>query len=139
MTMNRHDLTIKQSNFCQHYILTGNASDAYREAYNSERMKTSTVHRKAAELMENGKVTACIRILQNQVQENFEVTLDTQIQRYNQLLNYAQKDIEDPRHRVDAIVKILARLDKISGLEHQSQGEGDKKYLVVLSEKDMLT
>ena len=40
-------LTIKQENFCNYYIESGNASDAYRRAYSCEKMKDETVNRKA--------------------------------------------------------------------------------------------
>jgi hypothetical protein len=33
-------LNVKQSDFCLCYLLTGNASQAYRIAYNAEKMKT---------------------------------------------------------------------------------------------------
>ena len=35
-------LTVKQYNFCQQYMLTGNASEAYRLSYNAANMKTET-------------------------------------------------------------------------------------------------
>lgn len=50
-------LTIKQENFCLKFIECGNASEAYRHAYNAEKMKPETVNVKASELMSNGKVT----------------------------------------------------------------------------------
>ena len=51
-------LTIKQENFCNYYIESGNASDAYRRAYSCEKMKDETVNRKAIELLNNGMITA---------------------------------------------------------------------------------
>lgn len=51
-------LTQKQENFCLAYIETGNASEAYRQAYSSGKMTAATVHRKAKELMDNGKIPA---------------------------------------------------------------------------------
>lgn len=53
-------MTQKQWKFCLAYIETGNASEAYRRAYNAGNMKPETVKRKAAELMENGNITATI-------------------------------------------------------------------------------
>lgn len=57
-------LTAKQEKFCHKYIETGNASEAYRQSYSCEKMKTETVNRKAVELMANGKVSARVRELQ---------------------------------------------------------------------------
>lgn len=41
----------------------GNASEAYRRAYDAGKMKAATVNRKAKELMDNGKITARIEEL----------------------------------------------------------------------------
>ena len=54
------ELTQKQHLFVLAYIELGNASQAYRRAYKATKMKASTVNRKAAELLENGKITARI-------------------------------------------------------------------------------
>ena len=51
-------LTIKQEKFCNYYLETGNASEAYRRAFSCGKMKSGTVNRKAIELFENGKITA---------------------------------------------------------------------------------
>lgn len=40
-------LTPKQARFCQAYLETGNASEAYRQAYDASRMKAASVHRLA--------------------------------------------------------------------------------------------
>ena len=41
--MDEIKLTPKQERFCQVYIETGNASEAYRAAYNAEKMKPESV------------------------------------------------------------------------------------------------
>jgi phage terminase small subunit len=50
-------LTIKQEKFCNLYLETGNATDAYRQAYNCGNMKYDTIKRKAVELLKNGTIT----------------------------------------------------------------------------------
>ena len=47
-------LTPKQEKFCLIYLETGNASEAYRQVYNTSKMKKTTIGRKAFELLENG-------------------------------------------------------------------------------------
>src|SRR3569623_853328 len=110
-------LTMKQEAFCRKYLLTGNASEAYRQSYAAENMKIESVHRKASELLENGMVTARIEVLQRESQERFEITRDRQIKRYVQLLELAEEKIKDPKSHIEAATRILARLDKICGLE----------------------
>jgi phage terminase small subunit len=60
---NADGLTPKQLTFCRAYVETGNASEAYRRAYNASAMKTATIGRKAMELMSNGTITAYITAL----------------------------------------------------------------------------
>ena len=56
-------LSQKQEMFCVKYAKHGNATRAYKEAYNAENMKPATINRKAVELFENGKITARIEEL----------------------------------------------------------------------------
>lgn len=51
-------LTPKQENFCLAYLETGNASEAYRRAYDAENMKAATIHSRASELLDNSEITA---------------------------------------------------------------------------------
>ena len=60
------NLTPKQERFCQAYIKTGNATEAYRAAYDCGRMKPETVNRAAKQLLDNSKITTRIKELQAQ-------------------------------------------------------------------------
>ncbi len=70
-------MTPKQENFCMTYIETGNASEAYRQAYDADEMQATTVNRKAKELLDNGKITARIGELQNDACLRHKTTVDT--------------------------------------------------------------
>lgn len=70
-------LTPKQEAFCLTYIETGNASEAYRQAYNAENMKPETVNRSAKELLDNPKITARLEALQEAHRERHNVTVDS--------------------------------------------------------------
>lgn len=70
-------LTIKQEAFCLAYIESGNASEAYRQTYKTERMKAPTVNRKAKELLDNGKITARLAELRKPIMERHNVTVDS--------------------------------------------------------------
>ena len=61
-----HRLTPKQEKFCLKYVETGNASEAYRQAYNARGMKPETVNRSAFELLENRKISARVAELQKE-------------------------------------------------------------------------
>ncbi len=68
-------LTLKQEAFCQRYIETGNASEAYRLAYNAGGMKPATINRKAVELTQNGKVAARVDELKKGLAKAHQVTV----------------------------------------------------------------
>ncbi|APY15824.1 hypothetical protein GJU94_13130 [Brucella sp. 10RB9214] len=55
-------LTPKQEAFARAYVETGNASEAYRRAYNvGDKTKPESVWVKASELLANGKVSVILR------------------------------------------------------------------------------
>lgn len=67
-------LTIKQENFCNYYVETGNASEAYRRAYSCAKMKDESVNRKAIELLNYGKITARVAELQEEQKAKSDIT-----------------------------------------------------------------
>ncbi len=69
-------LTIKQENFCLAYVETGNASEAYRRAYDTEDMLPSSINCKASELMDNVKVTDRINELRGSIMQRHKITVD---------------------------------------------------------------
>lgn len=70
------ELTQKQESFCLKHVECGNASEAYRHAYDCESMKPATINRKAKELLDNGKITARLAELQKAHAERHEITVD---------------------------------------------------------------
>ncbi len=69
-------LTPKQEAFALAYVETGNASEAYRRAYNAEKMTAVSVNRKAKELLDNGKIAARVAELQAAHVERHKLTVD---------------------------------------------------------------
>ena len=57
-------LTAKQEKFCHKYIETGNASEAYRQAYSTKRMKMETINNNAYNLLKRSDITARVKELQ---------------------------------------------------------------------------
>lgn len=58
-------LTPKQEAFARKYVETGNASDAYRFAYDASKMKLATINRAAHDVVSNSKIAARVRELQD--------------------------------------------------------------------------
>jgi phage terminase small subunit len=72
-----YGLTPKQERFCWLYVEKSSASEAYRLAYDvGSDTKPETVHRKAAELLANGKVTARIEAIRAELRDRSAITLD---------------------------------------------------------------
>lgn len=84
-------LTLKQENFCLKYIETGNASEAYRHAYDTSRMNPDSVNRKAKEVMDNVKIAARIADLRKPFIEKHEVTVDSLIKELEEAREAALK------------------------------------------------
>jgi phage terminase small subunit len=83
-------LTQKQEAFCLAYIETGNASEAYRRAYNAGKMKPATVNRKAKRLMDMGKIGARIEGLFVPLREAAQVTIESHLRDLMKLRDEAQ-------------------------------------------------
>jgi phage terminase small subunit len=89
--MKQSNLTIKQEAFCQSYILSGDKSAAYREAYNASRMKPETIHEMASKLSSNHKVATRIKELQLKVaaiaESKFNITAEEMLRHLDVLRN----------------------------------------------------
>jgi phage terminase small subunit len=69
-------LTLKQEKFVRVYLETGNASEAYRQAYDCEDMAPATVNREAAALLDNPKITTRLAAARSALAEKHGVTID---------------------------------------------------------------
>ncbi|WP_435008001.1 terminase small subunit [Tundrisphaera lichenicola] len=78
-------LTPKQEAFCLRYIETGNATEAYRLAYDAGDMKPASISRKAFELLENVKITAYLAELKARQLKRHDVTVDRVLAEYAKL------------------------------------------------------
>lgn len=106
-------LTDKQEAFARAYIETGNASEAYRRAYNAGNMKENSIWRKAKELMDNGKVTARIEQLREQLAEKNEITIERLTKMTLDAYALAMKDSVA---QSSAAVRAVEMLGKLHGL-----------------------
>lgn len=84
-------LTAKQEAFCLSYIETGNASEAYRRAYNAEKMKPQAVSVKASALLANGKITVRLQELRAPVVKRAQLTLEQHLSDLQRLRDKAEK------------------------------------------------
>jgi hypothetical protein len=58
-----YGLTAKQRKFAENVVNGMSIADSYRNSYDAENMKPASVQRRAAELMVDGKIRACMEAL----------------------------------------------------------------------------
>lgn len=69
-------MTPKQEKFCQLYIELGNASEAYRQAYEPKKMSANAIGVEACKLLDNPKVALKVAELKARHAERHEMTVD---------------------------------------------------------------
>lgn len=111
-------LTPKQESFCQAYVKLGNASDAYRAAYNCVNSKPNTIHRAAYDLLQRPNVAARIAELNQQALERTAVTADAIVRRAWEIAN------EDKGDRVGALALLAKRHREFSEKAEVSGADG---------------
>lgn len=92
LLMKTSKLTIKQENFCNYYVECGNASEAYRRAYNAGKMTDKQVWEESSKLLNNPKVTQRVEELKSELSSMANVTKERII---NELANLAFSSIAD--------------------------------------------
>lgn len=109
-------LTEKQEAFCRAYIETGNASEAYRAAYDAENMALPTVNRSAKALMDNHKIAARLEELRAPIIQKHNITVDSLIAELEEA-RMAALTAETPQS--SAAVSATMSKAKLVGLDKQ--------------------
>ncbi len=109
-------LTIKQEAFCQAYIETGNASEAYRSSYAAEKMKPDAVHVQASKLLDNPKIALRVAELRGEIKERHSVTVDSLLAELEEA-RQAALTAETPQSSA-AVAATLGKA-KLTGLDKQ--------------------
>lgn len=113
-------LTEKQEKFVQSIVLEGmNYSDAYRSAYNTERMTDKTVNEKASILAKGDKITARMAELRKE-------TITPKIMSAQKRQEWLTEVINDPDIDINARLKASDQLNKMQG-EYVQKVEADVK------------
>ena len=75
-------LTVKQEKFAQKYVKCGCASEAYRHAYNTSRMKDKSIHELSCRLLADIKVSSRVDQLKVKASKRHEITLDKMLEMF---------------------------------------------------------
>lgn len=113
-------LTSKQETFCKEYITNGgNATQAYKKAYDCSKMKDKTINENASRLLKDSKVRARLEELQQPFQKKFEYTMEQSFKKFNELQELALKRISItgvPNPDVANAIKCEENKAKLCGL-----------------------
>lgn len=74
--MDAVSLTPKQEAFAQAYVETGNASEAYRRAYDASKFKSESVNVNASKLLSDAKISQRVAELKAETVERHKITVD---------------------------------------------------------------
>lgn len=77
-------MTPKQEQFARLYVETGNASEAYRQAYNADNMKPETVTNEAYKLLQDPDISAMVDDLKAEARQRHAVTVGDLLQELEQ-------------------------------------------------------
>jgi len=115
-------LTPKQEKFAQVYVQTGNASEAYRQAYDAEKMKPETITVAASKLLANYNVTTRVQQIREELAKASQIGLKELLQELEQA-RQAALGCESPQSSAAVAATMgkakLLGLDKVI-IDHQS-------------------
>ena len=110
-------LTLKQEAFVGAYQETGNASEAYRRAYNTKTMSEKTVNEEACKLVKNPKVATRLSELQQLSAERHNITVDSLTQMTMKAFAEAQRIAPTTgQMQTSSMIKAAEFLGKLHGL-----------------------
>lgn len=113
-------LTLKQETFCKEYISNGgNATQAYKKAYDCKKMKETTINNNAYKLLQNNEITTRLEELKKPLQEKFEYTMEQSFKKFNELQELALNRISItgvPNPDVANAIKCEENKAKLCGL-----------------------
>lgn len=108
-------LTPKQEAFCQRFLETGNASEAYRLCYDAKAMKPETVNRAAKELTDNPKIAARLQELRGVAQAAHGVTIASLLAELEEARGVAKG-----KEQAAAMVQATMGKAKLAGLDRDA-------------------
>jgi phage terminase small subunit len=105
-------LTQKQEAFCLAYIETaGNASEAYRRAYNAENMQPLTINKRASELLCNSDIAGRLSELRAPAIKKAQITLEQHLNDLKRL-----RDLAEASEKYGPAIQAEVNRGKASGL-----------------------
>lgn len=110
-------MTPKQEAFARAYVETGNASEAYRQAYDAENMSQDAIKVNACKLLKNANVALTIEKLKEKHQKRHDITVDKLTEMALKAYQEAQRVAPTTgQMQTSAMIKASEFLGKLHGL-----------------------
>lgn len=115
------ELTEKQENFCQNYILNGrNATQAYKDSYDTENWQESSINVEASKMLDNPIILQRIKELQERkTKKSFDVNLEYIVEEMLDVIMSMEEEAEKEHKKIPAKKlkkETLMDLAKLKGL-----------------------
>ena len=122
-------LTLKQEKFVQEYLSNGgNATQAYKVAYDAENTSSKTINENASRMLANSKIKARLNEYQEKTQETVLYTAEKSFNKLDELLELAlTPEGESGRINLQAALKAEELKGRLVGLytEHVEAKVGE--------------
>ena len=133
----RKSMTVKKENFARAFHRHGNASAAYREAYNAENMKPETIVKRAGELLTDGGVTGLLEELKAETRKEHRLTVSdllAELEEARQAALGACGALGNPTPQSGAAVSATMGKARLLGLDKQIIEQKTTSYVVAPGE-----
>lgn len=114
--LNEFGVTEQQEKFCRVFVETGNASEAYRQSYKSDRKNANTIAVDASRLLDKPNVNRRIAMLRETHAKRHNVTVDSLVAELEQIKQIALS-AETPQSSA-AVAAVMGKA-KLTGLDKQ--------------------
>lgn len=142
-------MTEKQERFAQRYVMLGNASEAYRQAYEvDDNTSIATIHSNAYKILHSTKVTLRVKELQRLEREKYALDKDYIINEYLRIIQQVDAvyefttasvysgDKSRSQHNLVNMVKLsdklkaVEKLAKMLGVDEKQEDPEDKNVTI---------
>lgn len=138
--VNEFGLTGKQEKFAQAFVETGDASEAYRRAYDTSRMNPASVNRKAHDCKEHVKISARVEQLRAKHAKSHGITVDTLLAKldkvYDAAMDTGEGESMRPAQAAAATGAVMAQA-KLLGLDKQLIEVSGQQTVTIQTKADM--
>lgn len=112
-------LTPKQEKFVQNIIQGMSQAEAYRNSYDTKRMSDKSIYEKASRLMADGKITARVKELRDQISQKSIMTAQERLEWLTSIIMSNEETTADK-------LKASDQMNKMQG-EYVTKIEGEIK------------